>query len=587
MQRFISMKLFLTIILANALWNLGWLTQSAVAEQSANKFRRPNVVLVMTDDQGYGDLGCHGNTVIKTPALDRLHAESVRLTNYHVDPTCSPTRSALLTGRYSSRTGVWHTIMGRSLMHPDEVTIAEVFATAGYRTGVFGKWHLGDNFPCRPQDQGFHEVLVHGGGGVGQTPDFWGNDYFDDTYWHNGKPEKQTGYCTDVFFDAALRFIEANKAGPFFAYIPTNAAHGPFNVAKQFSEPYKKLGVPSPRAEFYGMITNIDENMARLMKKLKDLNLEQNTILIFTTDNGTAAGAGRRAQRGYNAGMRGTKGSEYEGGHRVPFFIRWPSGNIGGGRDVPQLAAHIDVLPTLAELCSVDLPKGPDIDGTSLVPLLKGSGEWNERTLFVHSQRIEHPQKFRKCAVMTERWRLITGNELYDLKADPAQKKNVAADHAHVLQQLRKAYDAWYEHISDRFYDYVHIAIGSAKANPVALTCHDWHTNNKRVPWNHSHIRGDLKSNGFWAVEVMRTGTYDITLRVRPVGVKQPLKGQFAWLSIGTVGARQPINASDESVTFSRVPLKAGKCRLQTWLGDLGAKDTASGAFFVEVKRVD
>ena len=151
---------------------------------------RPNVILIMTDDQGYGDLGCHGNKILKTPALDRLHANSVRLTNYHVDPTCSPTRSALLTGRYSSRTGVWHTIMGRSMMHTDEVTLAEVFGAGGYRTGCFGKWHLGDNYPLRPQDQGFHEVLVHGGGGVGQTPDFFGNDYFDDTYWHNGQVAK-------------------------------------------------------------------------------------------------------------------------------------------------------------------------------------------------------------------------------------------------------------------------------------------------------------------------------------------------------------------------------------------------------------
>ena len=250
---------------------------------------RPNIVIILTDDQGYGDVACLGNKEIKTPAMDRLYADSVRLTNFHVDPTCSPTRSALMTGRYSSRTGVWHTIMGRSIMHPDEVTIAEIFAQGGYRTGCFGKWHLGDNFPCRPQDQGFHEVLVNGGGGVTQTPDYWGNDYFDDTYWHNGKPTKQTGYCTDVFFNGAMRFIEKNKNRPFFCYIPTNAAHGPFLVAKKYSEPYKKMGIASPRAEFYGMITNIDENLARLRKKLKSLGLEENTILIFMTDNGTAA----------------------------------------------------------------------------------------------------------------------------------------------------------------------------------------------------------------------------------------------------------------------------------------------------------
>ena len=545
---------------------------------------RPNVVLVMTDDQGYGDLGCNGNKVIKTPTLDALHAESVRLTNYHVDPTCSPTRSALMTGRYSSRTGVWHTIMGRSLLHPDEWTVAEVLAWNKYKTGAFGKWHLGDNYPSRPQDQGFHEVLVHGGGGVGQTPDFWDNDYFDDTYGHNGKPAKQTGYCTDVFFDAALKFIEANKDRPFFAYIPTNAAHGPFNVAKKYSQPYKKLGVPSPRAEFYGMITNIDENMARLIKKLKELGLEKNTILIFTTDNGTAAGAGRRG--GYNAGMRGTKGSEYEGGHRVPFFIRWPGGRITGGRDVTQLTAHVDVLPTLAELCGIELPKGLDIDGKSLVPLLQAEGSvaWPERTLVVHSQRIEHPQKWRKSAVMTARWRLINGKELFDLTADPGQRKNVAADHAPIVRQLRGAYERWYQHISHRFDDYVRIAIGSADANPVSLTCHDWHTNNKPVPWHQTHIKRDAKNNGFWAVEVLRGGKYRFTLRGRPAGIAHQLKAGTARLKLGDIEVTAPIKSGSKSVTLL-AELKVGKSRLQTWLDE---NDGASrGAFFVEVKYVD
>ena len=257
--------------------------------------RKPNVVLVMTDDQGYGDLGCHGNDLMATPNLDSLHAQSVRFTNFHVDPTCSPTRSALMTGRYSSRTGVWHTIMGRSLLGRDEVTVADVFAAAGYATGMFGKWHLGDNYPFRPEDRGFQEVLRHGGGGVGQAPDFWGNDYFDDTYWHNGVPTPFKGYCTDVFFDGALKFIEANKDKPFFAYVPTNAPHGPYRVAEKYAAIYKKKGVKGGRANFWGMITNIDENMGRLLARLEALGLERNTILIFMTDNGTSAGSSARA----------------------------------------------------------------------------------------------------------------------------------------------------------------------------------------------------------------------------------------------------------------------------------------------------
>lgn len=347
-----------------------WLAASLLAASPAMAVDndKPNVVLVMTDDQGYGDLGCLGNKYLKTAALDRLYRQSVRLTNYHVDPTGAPTRAALLTGRYSCRTGVWHTMMGRSLLRRDEQTMADLFAGAGYRTAVFGKWHLGDNYPLRPQHRGFEEVIAHGGGGITQTPDYWGNDYFDDTYWHNGVPTKYEGYCTDVFFDGALTFIETNKDKPFFAYIATNTPHGPLNVDPKYSEPYELNGVPADMAKFYGMIENIDENMGRLMARLDEWGLDDNTILIFMTDNGTASGGARaprpskndqaataRDWRGFNDGMRGTKGSEYDGGHRVPCFFRWPAGKLIAGRDVDRIAAHVDILPTLTELCDLQL----------------------------------------------------------------------------------------------------------------------------------------------------------------------------------------------------------------------------------------
>jgi arylsulfatase A-like enzyme len=573
---------------------------------SAEPPRGPNVVLVMTDDQGYGDLACHGNPMIRTPNLDRLHRQSVRLVDFHVDPTCSPTRSALMTGRYSSRTGVWHTIMGRSLLRRDEVTLAEVFSAAGYRTGIFGKWHLGDNYPSRPQDQGFQETLVHGGGGVGQTPDAWGNDYFDDTYWHNGRPEKFNGYCTDVFFDAALKFIQENRERPFFCYLPTNAPHGPYLVAEKYSQPYADRGVPPSMAAFYGMITNIDENVGRLLDRLEEWKLAENTILIFMTDNGTAAGVaraappGRRAAgsavgsgrnsdpsryAGFNAGMRGQKGSEYEGGHRVPFFVRWPD-KFQGGRDVDQLAAHVDVLPTLAELCGLKLPEGVKLDGRSLAPLLRAAGQpaWPERTLVVHSQRIEQPQKWKTCAVMTERWRLINGRELYDIQADPGQTRNLASEHPDEVARLRQAYDAWWEDISARFEEYVEIVLGSPHENPVRLTCHDWHTEQSQVPWNQSMVRQSPRGNGFWAVDVQRAGRYEFILRQQPPKARLPLEAVEARLKIGDVDVTQRVPAGATSVTLeAEVP--AGKTRLQTWLI---SKDAQSrGAFFVYARHID
>jgi arylsulfatase A-like enzyme len=562
-----------------SLWAIGVI---AIPAAGAEK-RRPNVVIVLTDDQGYGDLSCHGNKVLRTPNIDGLHRQSVRLTNFHVDPTCSPTRSALLTGRYSSRTGVWHTVLGRSLLRKDEVTLADLFAAAGYRTAIFGKWHLGDNYPFRPQDRGFHETLVFGGGGIGNTQDHWGNRYFDDTYLLNGKPTKYKGYCTDVFFGAALKFIERHKEKPFLVSLATNAPHAPYNVAERYSKPFMDKGVPEPRARFYGMIRNIDENVGRLVKKLADLKLDRNTLLVFMTDNGTSGGYTPKAGQGFNAGMRGIKGSEYDGGHRVPCFLRWP-GVLPAGRDVPQLTAHIDLLPTFLDLCGVKPAKRPAFDGVSLRPLLTGGKmAWRERTLFVHSQRIDHPKKWRKCAVMTDRWRLINGKELYDMRRDPGQKTDVAGDHPKVVAGLHKQYERWYADVSRRFGEYCEIILGSPREDPSTLTCHDWHSPTENVPFNHDIIRRMPKENGFWAVEIARAGKYRFTLRHQPAQNKFPLRAVTARVKVGEV--ERKVKVPDKATAVSvELGLKAGKTRLQTWLTE---KDgTQRGAFYVEVRRL-
>ncbi len=549
---------------------------------------RPNVILVMTDDQGYGDLGCHGNTMIRTPNLDRLHGESIRLTNFHVDPTCTPTRSALMTGRYSTRTGCWHTIMGRSLLFQSEVTLGDLFRNAGYRTGVFGKWHLGDNYPMRPRDRGFDEALVHGGGGVTQTPDFWGNDYFDDTYFRNGEPEAQKGYCTDVFFAAARKFIRRKSEQPFFAYIPTNVPHGPYFVAEKYSQYYLDKGVPKTMAQFYGMLENFDENMGRLLRQLRRSGLEENTILIFMTDNGTAAGAqGRRneagAWKGFNAGMRGQKGSQYDGGHRVPFFIRWPVGGLGGGRDVGQLSAHFDVLPTLAELCGFEVPEWIQLDGRSLAPLLKGEDvRWPDRTLFAHVQRQEIPPKWVRSVAMTQRWRLVDGKELYDITSDPDQRNDLAADYPDQVAKLREDYEAWWRTLEPSFEKHAYLVIGAEAANPTELTCHDWH--GKSVPWNQGMIRNAPWSNGYWVIQVARPGTYEFTLRQRPRQAEFPIEGARARVKVDNQETSRAIPEGAEAVTLT-LDLSAGAARLQTWFED-PVSGKSRGAFFVDIHRV-
>ena len=569
----------------------------------------PNIVLVMTDDQGYGEIGAHGNSMIRTPNLDRLHAESVRLTDFHVDPTCSPTRSALMTGRYSSRTGVWHTIMGRSIVHRDEVMAAEVLADAGYATGFFGKWHLGDNYPYRPIDRGFQEAVNHGGGGVTQTPDYWGNDYFDDTYWRNGVPTPYKGYCTDVFFDRALEFIEAQAGAPFFVYLATNAPHGPFLVDEKYSRPYAEKNVPAPMDKFYGMIENIDENMGRLTAKLNELGIAEDTLLIFMTDNGSAAGVtnthptqrvgaanpellARAAKeveegvwQGFNAGMRGRKGSEYDGGHRVPFFVRWPNGGLGAPRNVDALAAHIDVLPTLADAAAAPPRPELDWDGKSLLPLLRGE-DWPARTLAVHSQRILFPEKWRKSAVMTEQYRLINGVELYDIQADPGQLDDIAAERPEIAAGLKAEYEAWWERIDERFEDDVYLDIGSDAENPARITAHDWLPpldQQNRVPWNQNHVRAAPNVNGTWNINVTQAGKYEFTLYQRDAPAQHPIEAASAYLRVGEAEAGGPVPEGAASVSF-QLELPAGETKMSS---RFTTRDGAErGAFFIYAKRL-
>lgn len=556
---------------------------------------RPNVVLILTDDQGYGDLRCHGNPMIRTPNLDRLFGESVRLTNYHVDPTCAPTRAALMTGRYSTRGGVWHTVMGRSLLYRDEVTLAELFRRAGYRTAMFGKWHLGDNYPYRPQDRGFDETLMLGGGGIGQTPDHWGNTYFDDTYLRNGRPEKFSGYCTDVFFQAADDFMRARRDEPFFVYLATNVPHSPYNVAEKYRAACAARGVPAPMDKFYGMIEELDENVGRLLTHLEKEGLAENTIVIWTTDNGTAAGYpeghGTTPKPGewpgFNAGMRGAKNSAYDGGHRVPCFVRWPAGGVGGGRDVPALSAHFDWLPTLADLCGLTLPAGRELDGRSLAPWLRGQrASWPERTLFVHRQRREIPPKWIDSAVLTDEWRLVNGRELYAIAADVGQTRDVAAAHPKIVADLRARYESWWQSLQPAIGRYACLLVGDSHENPTIINCMDWHNPEVReIPFAQKLVQAMPWSNGFWMIEVAQAGRYSFTLRHQPAIAPRPLEATRARVHVGDTEASAAVVPGSAEVTLT-LDLPAGPAKLETWLED-EASGKARGAFFVEIRRIE
>lgn len=513
---------------------------------------RPNIVFVITDDQGYGDLGHTGNPVIKTPHIDQLAAESSQLTDYHVAPTCSPTRAALLTGHWTDRTGVWHTVNGRSMLRENEVTLGQMLKDAGYATGMFGKWHLGDNFPYRPEDRGFTEVYRHGGGGVGQTPDLWDNAYFDGSYFHNGEVVPAEGFCTDVFFAEAKRFIRqcVTKKHPFIAYIAPNAPHGPLHAPQKYLDLYEDQ--PPAIAAFFGMISNIDDNVGAMRALLRELDIERDTVFIFTTDNGTATGA-----KVFSAGMRGAKGSEYEGGHRVPFIAHWPAAGWDKRHVNDTLCHAVDIVPTLLEITGAKQPADAKFDGISIRSLLDPSGAtktWpHDRMLVTDSQRVRDPIKWKQTAVMSGKWRLVNAKELYDIETDPGQERNVIADHVAQADKMRSFYDAWWEELEPTFAQTTEIHLGHPDHSVVSLTGHDW-IQEALPPWNQQHIReaegyargqrttqqrkrppakNNAKSTpkseektvhrGHWAVKVLTPGSYRISLRRWPQEADAPI----------------------------------------------------------------
>ncbi len=416
---------------------------------------KPNIILVMPDDVGYGDYKCLGNPIMRTPVVDAFKKESLLFTQFHVSPTCSPCRSALMSGRHEFKNGVTHTIFERERMSLKTYTLPQLLKSVGYTTGIFGKWHLGDEEAYRPESRGFDEVYIHGGGGIGQTypgscGDAPGNTNINPALWHNGKWEKTKGYCTDLFFAQAIKWMNAERETkkPFFAYIPLNAAHGPHVVPEEYYKQY--LGKPEVNedtAKFFGMLENIDTNFGDLLAKLKEWGIEDNTLVIFlATDNGGTSGV-----RIFNAGMKGGKGTPYQGGTRAPCFFRWPAGGIKGGGTCDALSAHLDIFPTLAEITGAKVPDEAkdQVEGRSLLPLLKNpKAEWPDRMLVHHVGRWPAGKvaeaKFSNCAIQNSQYSLVKNEELYDIKADPGETKNVIADHPDVVAKLRAAYDKWW-----------------------------------------------------------------------------------------------------------------------------------------------
>ena len=539
----------------------------------------PNIILIMTDDQGWAQVGFHGNPYIRTPTLDRMAAESTEFTQFYVEPKCAPTRAALLTGLHGYRSRVVDTYLGRTLLDPTAVTLAELLGEAGYATGIFGKWHLGDNYPLRPMDQGFEETLVHRGGGLGQPAGPPGNTYWDPVLEHNGESKPYQGYCTEIFTDALIDFIRDNRGRPFFGYLATNVPHGPFDVDEEWIEPYRGMGLPERTARVYGMIEEFDQNLDRLLKELDALGLAGRTIIVFLTDNGPT-------QQTFTAGLKERKGSAYDGGTRVPFLFRWP-GQVEPGRKVDRIAAHIDVVPTLLEAAGVGA-SSESFDGVSLWPLLSGDTapeDWPDRTIYLQNHRGDIPQLNRNASARTQRWKIVqplgkatdrmpagAEFELYDMSVDPGETNNLADEHPGIVEKMRRGYEEWFRDVSSRGFEPVRIHLGSPREPRTTLSRFDW--------------RGDYDdragedSLGYWPVVIEQQGHYDLVLHFAgPL----PAPGR-ARVVVGDVEVTQAVPAGGASCEFPGIELEPGPARLE---GLVEYDGLVRGASFIDVGLVN
>ena len=554
---------------------------------------RPNVIVIMSDDQGVGDYGFLGNEVIRTPSLDAMFERSGYLSKFYVSPVCAPTRASLMTGRYNYRTRCIDTFKGRAMMDTDEVTIAELLNAADYRTGIFGKWHLGDCYPMRPMDQGFEESLIHRGGGIGQRSDPIGAErkYTDPTLIHNGVEKPMKGYCTDIYFDAAMTFIEnSSRSGDnFFAYIATNAPHAPYHdVPKELLEEYRKVdftpilvGKHNPKrldqeldtlARVSAMITNIDENVGRLFNKLDELKIREDTIVVYLNDNGPNTWR-------YVGEMRGKKGGVDEGGIRSPLLFHWPA-KVAADKQTDETCAHIDLLPTIMDACNVKVPPGHQLDGRSFLPLLtKADAGWPRRPLVIQAHRGNEPQRYHHFSLIEGPWKLVhpTGFnreqfegkpklELYHLGNDPRQAKNLIGEHPDVASRLKKTYDNWFNDVSStrpKNYDVPRIVIGTELERRTVLTAQDLRT--------HSVDSSHEGPGGFWHLRSAKQGEYTIE-----VVLSGPLQNdEAAKIFLGGKKYQLQLAAGKQRGHLIKVEIPAGEFRLGVAVSD-GEKETAA-----------
>ena len=533
-----------------------------------NAAEKPNVVFILSDNQSYYEMSCHGHAEIQTPHIDKLAGQSTEFTNFHAPPFCSPSRAVILTGRYAMRSGVFTTISGRSILHKDEKTLPQFLKPHGYQSAIFGKWHLGFSYPYRPQDRGFDEVFVHGGGGVGQMEDYYGNSLFDTTFIHNGKVSPSKGYCTDVLFDRAMDYIEAKhkEKKPFFCFVSTPVTHSPHHGPKELVAKLKADGIEG-NLQLYAQVQNLDTNIGRMMKKIKELGLAKDTILVYASDQGMND---RGAPHGDNR-----KGLGYDPAHHVPFMLRLPGADP---KIISRLAGMIDFFPTILDLCGIKRPN--NIDGISLKPLLvEKKGYPADRTLIIQCPRSRQATKWKNSAVKTDRWRLVNGAKLYDVSVDPRQNTNIAQKNPTVVNQLRNAYEAYWADLPDQSTTLSRHLLGHPDClDEIVLNGMDWYRG--ASPWNSGAYK--RPTNGVWAVTLSEQGRYQFECRRFPRAAKKAIGASMAEIKIGSHTAESNLADGDKKATFE-LTLEAGDYDLEASFAN---RHKRFGALWVYVKKL-
>lgn len=558
---------------------------------------KPNVIIVLSDDQGYGDFSIYGNPILKTPALDRLANESIQLTDFHVAPLCTPSRGQLLTGLDAYHNKASTVGWGSGIVRRDVIMMPEVFKKNGYTTGLFGKWHVGDSYPDRPMDKGFDKnIWVKGWGLLSEME--YDNDYYETRYLDSLTTKNSTKYCSNLWFDKAMEWMNeiVKMKKPFFTYIALNAPHGPFDSPKQDYDFYKNKVNNDKTASFFGMIKNIDRNMSRLEDWMEAKGLKENTILVYITDNGTAQG-----EEVFNADMRGKKMSLYEGGHRVACFIRFPKAKLVGPVNIDVPTQIQDILPTLIELADLRQEK-QSFDGVSLIPLLSEKTKFDDRMFVVQYGEIP-AKKYEGCVVYGS-WRLVGEDQLYNIKTDPSQTKNIADAHPRIVSKMKKHYENWWLELEPYKEELVPLVVGSDQENPVILNSSNWLNENVNTQWKIASS-GGLKNGGISYIQVEQAGNYRIELNRWPFHLNTKLNSKGPAFSVGGKSINQgkaldiaygcvsigneeiKIQNADQNSNYIsfEIELEKGTTQFRGWFRDIN-NNNICGAYYTKFTKL-